>query len=132
MWFFDRSKEPCKKMYKAANALVSDNLVVTAVLSWLTKRIRQLAIIRRYPVEYAPSGVDTSVFHYKGNAGLINRSDCKKVVLLIVPYFGSEEIGIRGGCYLPKIAVASPDYKLIIVVNRTPDSISVGLLLENV
>ena len=131
-WFFDRSKESYKRMYKAVNAFASDNLIVTAVSPWLAKRARQSTIIKRYPVEYVPNGVDTSVFHYKGNAGLINRGDCKKVVLFVAPYFGLEETDIKGGRYLPKIAAALPDYKFIVVANRISGSVSVGLLPENV
>lgn len=119
-------------MYKAVNAFSPNNLIVTTVSSWLAERARQSSIIKRYPVEYVPNGVDSSVFHYKENAGFIKRDDYKKVVLFVVPYFGLEVTDIKGGHYLPKIAAALPEYKFIVVANRISGSVSAGLLPENV
>lgn len=129
-WFFDRSKESYKRMYKAVNAFALDNLIVTAVSPWLAERAKQSAIIKRYPVEYVPNGVDTSVFHYKESIGIINRSSYKKVVLFVTPYFGLEEADVKGGRYLPKIAERLPEYKFIVVSSRTSNNL--GALPSNI
>lgn len=129
-WFFDRSKESYKRMYKAVNAFAPDNLIVTAVSPWLAERAKQSAIIKRYPVEYVPNGVDTSVFHYKKSIEIINRGTYKKVVLFVTPYFGLEEADVKGGRYLPKIAERLPEYKFIVVSSRKSNNL--GALPSNI
>ena len=120
---FDRSKASYKKIYDAVNAFSSDKLTITAVSPWLADRAKQSAIMKRYKVVYVPNGINTEIFHYWENVGLIDRSNYKKVVLFVTPHFGMDKNDVKGSHYLPQIASKLPDYKFIVVAGRTDDNI---------
>lgn len=122
-WFFDRSKASYKKMYDAVNSFAKDKLSITAVSPWLADRAKQSAIMKAYDVGYVPNGVDTTIFHYRENKGLIDREQFEKIVLFVTPYFGMEETDVKGGRYLPQIAKMLPDYKFIVVASRHSTSL---------
>lgn len=117
--FFDRSKASYKKMYDAVNAFSSDELTITAVSPWLVDRAKQSAIMKRYKVVYVPNGINTDVFHYKQNVGLIDRSKYKKIVLFVTPHLGMDKNDVKGSHYLTEIASKLPDFKFIVVAGRT-------------
>lgn len=121
--FFDRSKVSYKKMYDAVNAFSPDKLTITAVSPWLADRAMQSAIMKLYKVVYVPNGINTNVFCYKTNVGLIDRGRCKKVVLFVTPHFGMDKNDVKGSHYLPVIASKLPDYKFIVVASRTDDNL---------
>lgn len=122
-WFFDRSRSSYKLISDAVNSFRKDDLTITAVSPWLADRARQSAIMKGFRIEYVPNGVDTSVFHYRENCGLINREHYSKVVLFVTPYFGTEESDIKGGRYLPEIASQLPDCKFLVVASRMSASL---------
>lgn len=129
-WFFERSKVSYQKMFAAVNAFPKDKFIVTAVSPWLANRAKQSAIMQNYNVIYVPNGVDTSVFHYRENKGLIDRGQYQKVILFVTPYFRMEETDVKGGRYLLQIATSLPDYKFIVVASLM--SASLPTMPENV
>jgi glycosyltransferase involved in cell wall biosynthesis len=129
-WFFDRSHAAWRRMYKAFQHFDSNNITITAVSPWLTERARQSAILGRFSVVYVPNGVNTEVFHFHSNIGLIDREQYQKVVLFVTPCFSLEETDLKGGRFVPIMAKQYPEYKFIVVASRNEGSI--GDMLVNV
>lgn len=122
-WFFDRSHTAWKRMYKAFRHFNSNNITITAVSPWLTKRAKQSAILGRFNVIYVPNGVNTEVFHFRVNTGLIEKEQYKKVVLFVTPCFCLGETDLKGGRFVPTMAKLHPNYKFIVVASRNESSI---------
>lgn len=122
-WFFDRSETSYRKMYEAVNAFRKDKLAVTAVSPWLADRAKRSSIMKHYDVLYVPNGVDTSVFYYKKNKGLIERGQFKKVILFVTPYFGMEETDVKGGRYLADIAFQLSNFLFVVVATTVSKSL---------
>ena len=122
-WFFDRSKTSWQKMFDALNTFNVNDLKVTAVSPWLAGRVKQSTIMKRYQVDCVLNGLDTSIFHYKDNVGMIDRRGYEKTVLFVTPYFGLEDNDIKGGRYIPALSRALPNYKFVIVASKQSESI---------
>ena len=122
-WFFDRSHAAWKKMHRAFQHFNSNNISITAVSPWLTERARQSSILGRFNVMYVPNGVNTEVFHFRANIGLIDREQYQKVVLFVTPCFSLVETDLKGGRFVPTMAKLRPDYKFIVVASRNEGSI---------
>ena len=118
-WLFDRTKESWQKMYNAFNRFDSNNIIITAVSPWLADRARQSAILRTFKIEYVPNGVNTSIFYYRNNVGLIDRKTYKKIILFVTPFFNHEETDVKGGRFIPLMAEMLPDYLFVVVSSRT-------------
>lgn len=128
--FFERSKKSWSLMKNAFDAFNQDDIIITAVSPWLAERAKQSAILRRFRIEYVPNGVDTNIFYYRKNSGLIDREQYKKVVLFVTAYYGHESDDLKGGRYLPTIASMLPEYKFVIVASRISDNL--GELAPNI
>lgn len=122
-WFFDRSHTAWKKMHKAFLHFDSNNITITAVSPWLTKRAKQSAILGQFNVVYVPNGVNTDVFHFRANKGLVEKEQYKKVVLFVTPCFSLRATDLKGGHFVPIMAKRHPDYKFIVVASRNEGSI---------
>lgn len=123
-WLFDRSKKSWKLMKEAFSAFDKNDIVITAVSPWLAERAKQSSILKDFRIEYVPNGVDTRIFYYRKNTGLIERGQYKKVVLFVTAYYGHEKDDIKGGRYLPTIARMLPGYKFVVVASRISDNLS--------
>lgn len=122
-WFFDRSKKSWMKMFNSVNSFRQDNLIVTAVSPWLTNRAKESSILNRFHIVGVNNGLDTSVFHYYDEHGIINRRAYERIVLFVTPYFGIENNDIKGGRFLIPISKALPNYLFIVVATKTAKSI---------
>ena len=121
---FDRSHTAWKKMFRAFQYFNPNNITITAVSPWLTERAKQSAILGRFNTVYVPNGVNTEVFHLQDNKCLIDREQCKKVVLFVTPCLSLGETDLKGGRFIPIMAKLHPDYKFIIVASRNESSIA--------
>lgn len=121
--FFDRSHTAWRRMSKAFQHFNPNNITITAVSPWLMERAKQSAILCRFNVVYVPNGVNTEVFHFRANTGLIEKEQYKKVVLFVTPYFCLGETDLKGGRFVPTMAKLHPDYKFIVVASRNEGSI---------
>lgn len=117
-WFLERSRASWRKMYDAINSFDYNNLTITGVSPWLTERAKQSAIMKRYNVVYVPNGVDTSIFHRREGAHLIDRGRYQKVVLFVTPWFSHNENDLKSGRFIPILADALPDYMFVVVASR--------------
>lgn len=124
-WFFDTSGLAYSKMKKSMQSFNASNMIVTAVSPWLAERARLSSIMKGFRVVSVQNGVNTSVFHYLPNNGLIHKDNYQKVVLFVTAYLSSSESDIKGGRFLPIIAKALPDYKFVAVYSRTVDDVPV-------
>ena len=115
---FDRSATAWKKMYDAFKGFKPENIIITAVSPWLAERAKQSAILGRFNIVYVPNGVNTEVFHFRTNTGLIEKEQYKKVVLFVTPYFSLGETDLKGGRFVPIMAKKHPEYKFVIVASR--------------
>lgn len=115
---FDRSATAWKKMHDAFKGFKPENIIITAVSPWLAERAKQSAILGRFNIVYVPNGVNTEVFHFRTNTGLIEKEQYKKVVLFVTPYLSLGETDLKGGRFVPIMAKQHPDYKFIIVASR--------------
>lgn len=129
-FFFDRSATAWKRMRDAFSGFKPENIAITAVSPWLVERAKQSPFLGKYRITFVPNGVNTQVFHYRPNTGLLDREQYKKVVLYVAPYFNLDEKDLKGGRYLPIMAQKHPDYKFVVVASRTNGSI--GQLPSNV
>lgn len=122
-FFFERSEDSWKRMYDAVNGFNVEDLVVTAVSPWLAGRAKQSTIMKRYNVISVLNGLDTSIFYYHENKGLIERQGYKKVILFVTPYFGLEDDDIKGGRYILALSKALSEYKFLVVASRVAHNV---------
>lgn len=115
---FDRSKTAWLKMYDSFRSFQQEDIILTAVSPWLAKRAQQSTILKNYKILYVPNGVDTNVFHFNDNVGLIDKGKYEKIVLFVAPRFSLEANDVKGGRFLPRIAEMLPNYIFVVVVSR--------------
>lgn len=124
-WLFDMSSIAYAKMKGSIQSFNSGNLIVTAVSPWLVERARLSSIMKGFRIISVQNGINTSVFHYLPNKGLIHKDNYQKVILFVTAYLSSSESDIKGGRFLSAIAKALPNYKFVAVYSRTVDDIPI-------
>lgn len=130
---WDNSSRAWKSMNEAINRFSCDNLLFTAVSSWLKERSALSPIVNKYRCEVVMNGVDTSVFNYKKSENIITRRCNKRFavkVLFVSAYFNPmNKEDNKGGWYVVELAKQMPDVLFVVVALRTIKSSD---LLDNI
>lgn len=120
-WFFNRVNRAWKLMYDAFASFRPENIVITAVSSWLAERASQSAILNKFRVKYVPNGVNTDIFRLSEPITIDCFKNAAKTILFVTPYFSLETGHLKGGYFLPGIANKLPEYNFLVVASRSSE-----------
>lgn len=120
-WFFNRVNRAWKLMYDAFASFRPENIVITAVSSWLAERASQSAILNKFRVKYVPNGVNTDIFRLSEPITIDCFKNAAKTILFVTPYFSLETGHLKGGYFLPEIASNLPEYNFLVVASRSSE-----------
>ncbi len=120
---WDNSSRAWKSMNEAINRFSCDNLLFTAVSSWLKERSALSPIVNKYRCEVVMNGVDTSVFNHCNTGEDIISEKCEKAykskVLFVGAHFNPmNKEDNKGGWYIVKLAKQMSNVLFVVVALR--------------
>lgn len=115
---FSRTHEAWKKMRENFATFGTNQLLFTAVSSWVKERSLLSPIVNRYRCEVVKNGVDTEVFHLRRNRNLIKERvyNCNDKIVFhsSASFFPSDATHNKGGYYVVEMAKRMPDVTFVV------------------
>lgn len=93
------------------------NLIVVSVSPWLKDRAAQSPILLEKRHEVVYNGLDTTVFHYRGETNIrqqLGISDYAKMIFHVTPNFTGNPLNLKGGIYMIELAKRMPDINFVV------------------